>query len=127
MRLDFKRLMREVARLTRSGKLSEATSAIQSALSPAPAAPGPTPRPAAPDDIRLDVEARPIVPVTPSGQDEGAGHAFIDGHSQGLTFKLYIPPRSGEGLLPLVVMLHGCTQDPDDFAAGTRMNEAAEL
>ena len=40
-------------------------------------------------------------------------------------YKLYIPPHAGDRALPLIVMLHGCTQDPDDFAAGTAMNEAA--
>ena len=35
------------------------------------------------------------------------------------------PVSWGGRPLPLVVMLHGCTQDPDDFARGTGMNDAA--
>jgi poly(hydroxyalkanoate) depolymerase family esterase len=41
-------------------------------------------------------------------------------------YKLYVPSESKGHSLPLVIMLHGCTQSPDDFAAGTRMNEFAE-
>ena len=41
-------------------------------------------------------------------------------------YKLYIPAKPAEGRRPLVVMLHGCTQNPDDFATGTGMNALAE-
>jgi len=41
-------------------------------------------------------------------------------------YKLFVPSVYREQPLPLVVMLHGCTQTPDDFATGTRMNILAE-
>jgi len=41
-------------------------------------------------------------------------------------YRLYVPSRPAEGPRPLVVMLHGCTQNPEDFAAGTTMNLMAE-
>lgn len=41
-------------------------------------------------------------------------------------FKLYVPASAPERPQGLIVMLHGCTQNPDDFASGTNMNAVAE-
>lgn len=43
------------------------------------------------------------------------------------SYKLYVPSRYDKSRpAPLLVVLHGCTQNPDDMARGTRFNELAE-
>ena len=42
------------------------------------------------------------------------------------SYKLYVPSTITGAPAPLLVMLHGCTQDPVDFATGTQMNQLAE-
>ena len=41
-------------------------------------------------------------------------------------YQTYLPARYRGQSLPLVVMLHGCKQTPEDFAEGTRMNRLAD-
>jgi poly(hydroxyalkanoate) depolymerase family esterase len=40
-------------------------------------------------------------------------------------YKLYVPAAAAELALPLVIMLHGCSQSADDFATGSGMNHRA--
>jgi poly(hydroxyalkanoate) depolymerase family esterase len=46
--------------------------------------------------------------------------------AQHLSYGLYVPPGIAPEGLPLVVMLHGCQQNIDQFAQGTRMNLLAD-
>ena len=41
-------------------------------------------------------------------------------------YRLYVPASASEGASGVVMMLHGCTQTPEDFASGTGMNALAD-
>jgi poly(hydroxyalkanoate) depolymerase family esterase len=136
--------MARATELTRAGRLGEATALIQSALqSGGQQAPGP--QPPADDASVVDVEARVVdvhasdasveatdsaVPPASSAPPSTAASQWLSGHhaeSAGArSYRLYVPAGTPAGPRPLLVMLHGCTQDPDDFARGTRMNALAD-
>jgi poly(hydroxyalkanoate) depolymerase family esterase len=61
-----------------------------------------------------------------SGGEAAAGQ-FTDEYYDGRLYKQYVPTSyDGSSPVPLVVMLHGCTQSPGGFAGETGMNEVAE-
>jgi poly(hydroxyalkanoate) depolymerase family esterase len=121
----FQRLMQQATRLTRRGDLRAATAAIRAALAGEGSRQPEVPRDSPPAETAAN---DPRIIDEPLPHPIGKGE-FIAGHYAGGAgarhYKLFIPPAAGTRALPLVLMLHGCTQDPDDFAAGTGMNDAA--
>lgn len=127
--------MAEALRLTRSGNLQEATRLIQSNLGMS----GVKPRPAGElaDGNVIDVIPRVIErdsptqagaerPAKPRPSTSGRFQEQRYSGPQGtMTYWLYLPAGSKPDM-PLVVMLHGCTQTPQDFARGTGMNLLAD-
>ncbi|GAA4834965.1 PHB depolymerase family esterase [Actinomycetospora corticicola] len=103
--------MAEATRLTRAGRLTEAMSVLQGTGSaPVPTMPG------------SFTATRAAAPTPTSGR---VSRGSVDGPGGSRSYRLVVPERV-QDRPPLLVMLHGGTQDADTFAAATGMDDLAE-
>ena len=68
-------------------------------------------------------------PMPSTGEAERSGSfetREFSNHAGARSYKIYLPARIAAAPPPMLVMLHGCTQSADDFAAGTQMNRLAD-
>jgi poly(hydroxyalkanoate) depolymerase family esterase len=139
----------EALSLVRQSNLAEATALLRRALSgeaperqdsasparptlpPGPALTSPPRRPLG--EVLRALRAKPAMPpgAAPDLQPARAfGERFLKrvyrGPAGPLSYRLYLPADHEGRDLALVLMLHGCSQNPEDFALGTQMNSLAD-
>ena len=129
---------------TQSGPLRGVTETIRKALTTAglgrmQRATTPIPkaqRPPTGVQARATTEASKSAATLADGSEAVPGQFLLRSHSASAgtrSYRLYVPARpAGQSAgradkpMPLVLMLHGCTQSAEDFAAGTQMNRLAD-
>jgi poly(hydroxyalkanoate) depolymerase family esterase len=79
-----------------------------------------------PGNLLADFPLGPRAKPRPAGLPGRFIDASFSNAAGTRSYKVYIPSSANGQPMPLLVMLHGCTQDPDDFASGTQMNALAE-
>ena len=155
MNTAFLQSMQDALQLVKSGQVLKATAAIQMALNanrPYASTPSTVDHAVIEGEVvKPSVAAKPLTDnvakfqtwvdklQVPLAEPKTVSHTVLDvpqdaqflaktySNSQGTRdYKLYIPSHYHGQAMPLVVMLHGCTQSADDFAAGTQMNALAE-
>ncbi len=118
--------IRKASALSRRGRPLAAAIALQQALLPNPA-PKRKRAAAKPKRTKVTPIGDRTAPARPPRQAPGS---FVTGRHDGgfgtIAYKLYTPTGPTNRRLPLVVMLHGCTQSATDFAAGSGMNALAD-
>jgi poly(hydroxyalkanoate) depolymerase family esterase len=141
--------MGDALNLVRRSNLSEATALLRTALSggdarqsgdirgasalPPPAIPAPARRSLG-EVLAARRAGRAVWPKpvdAPKGSPpEAADRRFVArsyvGAAGSVNYRIYVPADHAKRDLALVLMLHGCTQNPEDFAVGTQMNALAD-
>ena len=127
--------------LVKQAKVTDATALLQRALSgkqpesePAKTNVSPDlPRRPIGDVVRALRTGRPAMLRTKPAQAPRTlqpGETFAPrqyaGEAGSIGYWLHVPEGHAKQDLALVLMLHGCTQNPQDFAAGTRMNQLGD-
>ncbi|WP_424968905.1 alpha/beta hydrolase family esterase [Dinoroseobacter sp. S375] len=114
------------ARLAAANDLVQRTLAQHGLVAPQGATP-PTSPPEMPDLSALlnrfsGAAPRPVtLPEGASFADET--YSCAEGSRR---YRLYVPASASDDARGVIMMLHGCTQTPEDFAIGTGMNELAD-